>query len=248
MEKRHLFLIEFDEEVKTYSRKDGMIALVLYLYLMVYYYLFGLLMFHTDVYETVADWLHMGNTTFYQFLFYLPITFLLKLLPIFLIVKIRKQSLKSLGLKKEKSLKSILLGLVFSIPFIVPPIIIAIMQGKQLISIPDLIWLFLFYFLIIGFGEELVFRGYLQTRLQGLIKGKWLSIVVAGLLFTLMHIPFQMISRDLGLFEFIMAHSSMLLITFPIHIYLVYIYTRDQNILSVTITHAFINFMGVIFI
>lgn len=248
MEKRHLFSIEFDEEVKAYSRKDGLIALVFYLYSMVYYYLFGLLMFRTNVYETVANWLHLGDTTLYQFLFYFPITFLFQLLPIFLIVKIRKQSLKSLGLKKEKTLKSILLGLVFSIPFIVPPVIIAIMQGKQLIGLPNLIWLFLFYFLIIAFVEEIVFRGYLQTRIQGLIKGKWLSIVAAGLLFALTHIPFQMVSRDLGLLEFIMAHGSMILITFPIHVYLVFLYTRDQNILSVTITHTFINFMGVIFI
>ncbi len=247
MKNRHLFSIEFAEEVKTYSRKDGLIALVFYLYCMVHSYLFALLMFRTNVYDTIANWLHMGDTTLYQFLFYLPIT-ILEVLPIFVIMRLRKQSLKSIGLKKEKTLKSIFIGLVFSIPFIVPPVIIAIMQGKQLASLPNLIWLFLFYFLIIGFAEELVFRGYLQTRLQGLIKGKWLSIVITGLLFTLTHIPFQMVSRDLGLLEFIMTHGGMILITFPIHIYLVYIYTRDQNILSVTITHTFINLMGVIFI
>ncbi len=46
-----------------------------------------------------------------------------------------------------------------------------------------------FYLLFVGPVEELVFRGYLFRRLEGLMKGPWGQCLVSALLFGLWHFP-----------------------------------------------------------
>jgi membrane protease YdiL (CAAX protease family) len=172
---------------------------------------------------------------------------ILQTAPIFIIIKLRKQNIKSLGLKNYKIIKSVFLGIIFSIPFITPSIINAVNQGRKVLSLSNLIWLFLYFLIEIAFAEELGFRGFIQTRIQGLIKVKWLSIIVVGIMFALMHIPFQMLKANMPISKFIINDSLHLATTCVIHIYLVYLYTRDNNIISTTISHTLIDFIPSIF-
>lgn len=80
------------------------------------------------------------------------------------------------------------------------------------------------------------------------VKGKWLSIIIVGIMFGLIHIPFQMFRSNMPLTQFIVNDSVHLITTCVIHIYLVYLYTRDNNILSSTVAHTLINFIPSIFI
>ncbi|MEI8059527.1 MAG: CPBP family intramembrane glutamic endopeptidase, partial [Ferruginibacter sp.] len=53
----------------------------------------------------------------------------------------------------------------------------------------------LFTALTAGIVEELVFRGYLQPRLQLLFNNSWAAIVVSAILFGLLHITYGTISN-----------------------------------------------------
>lgn len=245
--KRNIFKVNFDESVKDYGYKDGLISITYYLYEMIIIYLFGLLIFKTSIYESLGNYLSISNKEFYEFIFYIPFS-IIELVPIFVVIKIRKQNIKSIGLKTNKILKSIFLGIIFSIPFIFPSIISEINQGKKIINFGSLVWLFLYFFIEIAFVEELSFRGFIQTRIQGIVKVKWLSIIIVGIMFALMHIPFQMLKAGMPLNEFIVKDSFHLISTCIIHIYLVYLYTRDNNILSTSVTHTLMDFIPLIFI
>lgn len=245
--KRNIFKINFDGSVKDFRIEDGIISITYYIYDILTTYLFGLLMFKTNTYSNLASYFNINNEQFYEFIFYIPIM-ILQIAPIFILIKVRKQNIKSIGLKNDKTFKSVFLGIIFSIPFIMPSIINAINQEKKVMSLTNLIWLFLHFFIEIALVEELSFRGFIQTRIQGLINVKWLSIIVVGVMFALMHIPFQMVMANMPLNKFIINDSVHLAITCAIHVYLVYLYTRDNNIISTTVSHTLIDFIPSILI
>lgn len=225
---------------------DGVYSIIYFLYYMVMIFLFGLLQFRTQTDEILRSYFSSG--TFFRLIFYIPFV-IISVLPIFLILKIRKQSLKSIGIRTDKILKSIIIGVIGSIPFAVLNMIGPISSGKTINpNIFDGLWTFLYFLICIAFAEELVFRGFIQTRIQGLIKNKWISIIVVGILFGLMHVPFQMIKANMPLVEFLLYDMQHLITTCIIHVYLVYLYTRDNNIIAPTIAHAIMNFAYAIFV
>jgi len=224
---------------------DGIIALLYYLFNSTLIYLFGLFMFKTDVY--IKYFKYFSNENFYRFLFYIPFT-IIAIAPIVIIIHFRKQSLSSIGIKKSGNFKSVFKGVLFALPFVLPTIIYGIKHNYNFNNINNLIWTFLYFLICIGFEEELAFRGFIQIRIMGLIRNKWLSIIIVGLMFGVMHIPFQMLKANMSLIQFVKYDYKHLITTMVIHIYLVYIYTRDNNIVAPTITHTLMNFVSSIFV
>ncbi|MBK1813220.1 CPBP family intramembrane metalloprotease [Clostridium sp. YIM B02505] len=243
----NIFRVSFDEEVKDFVTKDGIAAIAYFFYNMLILYLFGLMMFKTRIYSEFRTYSNISNDMIYRFIFYIPIV-ILQLAPVFIFIKVRKQGLRSIGLKKDKILKSIFLGIIFSMPFNIPLIISEISEKGKILGLTNLILTFVYFFIEIALVEEISFRGFIQTRIQSLIKSKWVSILVVGVMFALMHIPFQIIKANMPLGDFIVKDSFHLVFTFVIHVYLVYIYTRDNNIISSSITHTLIDFIPSIFI
>ena len=174
---------------------------------------------------------------------YIPVS-ILSILPIFLALWYRKQNIKTIGIKFNKLFQSVLIGLIGSVPLIITSIWGLVSQSKHFqYNISDTVWIFLYYFISIAFIEEIGFRGFIQSRINGLIKNKWLSILFVGIMFGFMHIPFQMLQANMSLIEFIFYDIQHLIITVIIHVYLFYLYTRNKNILSSTVAHTLINFI-----
>jgi membrane protease YdiL (CAAX protease family) len=243
---KKIFQIRFDDAVKTIDKKDGLYSLAFFVYYMVMIFLFGMLLFKTDIYKNLSG--YFSDKHFFRFLFYIPDA-IINILPVFIILLLRKQSISTIGIKKKDIGKSILIGMIGSIPFSLMNVIGPISNGKTLNPNPmDWVWNFLYFLICIAFVEEVAFRGFLQTRLFGLIKNKWVSIIVVGVMFALMHVPFQMVQANMTAIEFIVYDLQHLMMTMITHIYLVYLYTRDNNILAPTIAHAIMNFSYVIFI
>jgi membrane protease YdiL (CAAX protease family) len=241
------FQIRFEEDVlKSIDKRDGFYSLIVYVYYMVMIFLYAMLLFKTDLYDNLSG--YFSSKTFFRFLFYIPDT-VVNLLPVFLILLFRRQSIRTIGMKKKHIGKSILIGVVGSIPFSIMNMIGPISSGKSLNPNPmDWLWSFLYFLICIAFAEEVVFRGFLQTRIFGLIKNKWAGIVIVGILFALMHVPFQMVKANMTPINFLLYDLRHLITTAVIHIYLAYLYTRDNNILAPTIAHAITNFSYEIFI
>lgn len=235
-----------NEPVLKFDIKDGIISIAYYFYNIIINYLFGLLCFKTTVYSDLMQFFNIHNEVFYRFIFFIPIC-VAQIMPIFIWIKIRNQGLKSIGIRKDKILKSIVLGILFAIPFITLPIIRALNQNMHIMSSNQLLWSFLYYLLVIGFVEELIFRAFIQTRIQGLIKIKWISILVVAIMCSSMHIPFQMLKSNIPLNEFIPMYFISLIYQSFMHIYLLYLYKKDNDIISVSTTHLLLNFIPSIF-
>ncbi|WP_394675961.1 CPBP family intramembrane glutamic endopeptidase [uncultured Sphingobacterium sp.] len=126
-------------------------------------------------------------------------------LAIFLVLRREGRSLKDLGLdKKNLSSRAILLGILSALAWVIFMQIIYIPVIKHLFNVPDyteynfirssmarLIMTIVAAWVIGGFYEEVVFRGYIQNLLEKrLFKGMGglLPIVITSILFGLYHL------------------------------------------------------------
>lgn len=249
MLKYSIFQVKFDDSVKGYSKADGILAIAYFLYYLLFIYLFGLMCFRVKSSKNSVAMIGPSSEpllTGWPALFVNYILFaLLTAGPVFIILKCRKQSLKSIGLKKEKILKCILLGILFSIP----PTLYNFFSMKfgHLISLPAALWAFAYCFFEIALAEDIVFRGFIQTRIQGLIRSKWLSIFVVAAMSMLVHIPFYAVKYNTTFVNYFSSHIVSLLLVFVMHIYFVYLYTRDNNILAPVVAHAIVDFIPELF-
>ncbi|MFX1516931.1 MAG: lysostaphin resistance A-like protein [Promethearchaeota archaeon] len=105
--------------------------------------------------------------------------------------------------------------------------------GEPLLSFSTLYY-FLIY-LTVGFGEELAYRGLLQSRIVAWL-GKKRGITVTSLLFSIVHIPiwiFNDVVQDLLQLLVILCFVTLISIFFG------FIYNKTQNILGVSVIHGF---------
>lgn len=238
--KNSIFQVKFDDSVKGYGKVDGILAVAYFFYAMAFTVLFGLLSFHTDLIQRLFSWSKIPSEAIFKFVLYIPVA-LIEAGPVFIILKCRKQSISSIGIRRDKVIKSVLLGVLFS----VPPTLLnrPSMEFDHLLNLSDALLTFIYYFLEIAFVEEIIFRGFIQTRIQGLIRSKWISIFIVGVMFSLMHIPFHMLEYNTTFVNCFLLHFGSLLVLFLTHIYFVYLYTRDNNILASVVAHTLWNFI-----
>ncbi|MBR2256169.1 MAG: CPBP family intramembrane metalloprotease [Blautia sp.] len=85
-------------------------------------------------------------------------------------------------------------------------------------------------------SEELVFRGYILTRLYGLVKSVYVDMLIAALLFVLMHFPYRMAAYQMSFVEFItnVDRISDLFIT---GLWLSYIRIRTNSLYGAILPH-----------
>lgn len=123
----------------------------------------------------------------------------------------RRLSLRSVGIKNIGSMKSIQLGLVFGflmiganilITYIIAVLAPEIVAGDEILFIvPERsllgVWLVLWtvvMFVIVGFSEELLFRGFLQRRMEMYYRGKGsknyklIALILTSLIFSIVHL------------------------------------------------------------
>jgi membrane protease YdiL (CAAX protease family) len=108
-----------------------------------------------------------------------------------------KSSLREVGWQWN-GWKTILWGLTGFVASIVIMIVVQILFGAQFnesvnwqLNLLERIWTFLLLLGITAFGEEMMFRGYIQTTLTEKY-GVWVGIGVTALLFGLRHMPMDL--------------------------------------------------------
>ena len=214
-----------------YNTKDSLIAIGLYI-LVVFTYL-GLGIVHNE------RGLYLG----------IPVNIFLIIICI-VFVFIRRQKLSSVGLTIKNLKKSLLLGLVTGIFFSLLNIIPALLAGgRWKLGFGQLIYYIFYYFVIVSFQEEILFRGYIQTRLYGWIKSDTVSVVLCGVLFALMHVPFQLYNRSDGnLIVFLSNNFTWLLMTFTWHLVFNYLYRKYNSLIAPVICHGIMNLSSMFFV
>lgn len=114
-----------------------------------------------------------------------------------LALKIRKVPLSILGFKSKDIQKQILIGLLICIIgisiFVLIPLALGVNKLEVLNfkaqSIGTLLFFFFYDLLVVGFAEEIIFRGYFYGRLEGMFTAKYMPMIIAGILFGLWHFP-----------------------------------------------------------
>lgn len=219
----------YKEDVLNYVKVDAYIALIFYVFFMIMYYFMGRVYAERQIYLGV--WINIILTVI-----------------CLIIIKVRKQKLSSVGFTMYKMKKSLILGSVLGVMLLITSSILPnLLAGNRMIGVKEFLYNIFYYFIIIGLVEELIFRGYIQTRMYGLINKRTPAILITAVLFMLMHIPFQMGNSNMGLFEFIANNAIWLLITAVWHVVFDFLYRKYNNILAGTIFHGFMNFGNSLF-
>ncbi|MDF2677869.1 MAG: Abortive infection protein [Bacillota bacterium] len=185
-----------------------------------------------------------------QFTLNFPVNTILRLfivrllisIPIITAVILNKESLSSIGITKKNSIKSIILGFVIGLAYFFLTDIksFKILNILTAQSIKALSHLFLYY-MVVGLGEEVLYRGYLQTRLIhwfGEKKG-W---ILASIIFAFMHLGQRMIINKMQISQAMLGCIALL----PMSLLLGYTMLKTKNIISCSILHTFINFTSII--
>lgn len=111
----------------------------------------------------------------------------------FIVIKVDRRPISSIDLRLDNVFKQLALGSgLFFIMSLLTLIPFAFTLDYNMFSfnaptLKSLLYEFLYCVFIIGFTEELIFRGYLLERLKGVFNSNALGIIISSFLFGLVH-------------------------------------------------------------
>lgn len=115
----------------------------------------------------------------------------------FVVCKIIKNSIWTLGFNKSEILKQVLIGvkifILISTFFSIVVIILGdkkeILLGGKQTNMISIIYYIVFYIIFVGMGEEILFRGYFMERFRILTNSELWAVIISSLLFGIWHFP-----------------------------------------------------------
>lgn len=160
----------------------------------------------------------------------------LLLLPMVIAMRRTGQALGSIGISGKNGWRMLAFGLILGVVCCVLLGLSTSSLGGGLIGLSPALGYGLVAYATVGFGEEIVFRGYIQTRLiaySGPLKG----LVVASLVFALSHFPMFYYASSGAVLESL----TWALVELPLGLLFGYIMLKSQNIIPSSIFHALYN-------
>lgn len=220
----------YKENIIKYTKVDGIIAVVYYLIFMITYYNMGRVYVEKKIYLGIICNISLAILCI-------------------IIIWLRNQTISTLGLTFRKMKQSIILGVIFGTLFVLTNNVIPSITSRcQLNQITQILNNAFYYFFIIAFVEEIAFRGFIQTRIYGLIKNEIIAIFTVSIMFSLMHIPFQMAMADTTFLSFISNNVVWLILLFFWHIIFNFLHKKYNNIFANTIFHGFMDWGNSLFV
>ncbi len=213
----------YNNNLNQYTKKDGLLALCLFGIFLLMYSMLAILEIKV---EHIKDNIIIIGCILNCLLVLITMLF----------IKLRKQSLDTIGLYNGNWKKSFYIGTIFAGILFFNNCGSHLLQGKELIDIRS-IFAYAIYFFCVSLCEEVTFRGYISTRIYGIIKTQWIAVMVTGLLFIIMHFPYRMIAYGMSLKELTMNNMFWLIDLFVTHIVLNFIYTKTNSLYGAIIPH-----------
>jgi membrane protease YdiL (CAAX protease family) len=163
---------------------------------------------------------------------------------------IRKQPLSSIGLSRKNLKNSFLVGLYYSVLFTVAFLILHLIKDDfRIVTDGEIILKKSLYFVFfVALFEEFVFRGFINSRLRGLVKNKYLAMIVASVLFSLLHMPFNSMYFAGSFGHYLKMQGAYHLILCFLHLFFTYLFNRYQNLAASTVFHFVYNFIQWLFL
>lgn len=167
----------------------------------------------------------------------------------FVLVKGQKDGREDLGFVRERFQVSCLAGLVCSaVIVLVNGIIPGMLRGGELVSFGSMLFYFVYFMAFIAFPEEVIFRGFVLSRLEEGMKGKYGPVILSGVLFVLLHVPYQaVISQNfLGLLQ--NGYGMTLVMTFVWHLVFCLLFKKTGAIYGAVLFHGFMDWSNSLFL
>ncbi|MCL2415284.1 MAG: CPBP family intramembrane metalloprotease [Defluviitaleaceae bacterium] len=215
----------YENMLKNYTKADAFLAIGLFL--------FFILLISALIWVAMN---YMINLSFFLFVMMIASTFI--------IMRIRKQKLNTVGITNVNFLKSLVLGVVCSIPVVIFVVIPRLAAIERPMPLNDIFILSFGFWFLVSFGEELFGRAFLQTRIYALIKSDFWAVFVGGLIFAILHIPGRILSYYSTHGESIHMPElvSNILVWIGAHVILNIMYRKYNSIVAPVILHFFLNF------
>lgn len=210
---------EYNNNLGKYDKTDGILAVTLFFIVIFMYSLFGFLYKNISF---IKNCIGLFGCILNLFL----------IIICFIFVKSRKQVFDTIGLKGRWKL-SIIIGGCLSLFYFYCNCLSNLIAGKGLIKFSNILFLFV-YFLFVALSEEIIFRGYIGTRLNGLIKNKYVVLIVTGILFVVMHFPYRIVAYNMALSDF---DIGWLINLFLFHLIMSFVYMKTNSIIGSIIPH-----------
>ena len=214
---------EYDNNLKQYTRKDGVLSFVLFGVMILNYSILAVLQ---TKFEFIKENIMLVGCIFNFLMIVITALF----------IKLNKQSLETIGLYKGKWKHSIIIGIILASFLFYNNCLSSLINGSNLISIQEILIL-LVYYLLVSVCEEFVFRGYIGTRIYGLIKKRWIAVFVVGILFIIMHFPYRMIAYGMTLYDLTIKNFSWIIDLLITHLVLNFIYLKTNSLYGAIIPH-----------
>ncbi len=219
--------IQYKNNLRKYEKRDGLKALVTYCLIMCSAFFQGWL-YTTNVNVFVLNssqiWIPLTLAAAFFYFFYCS-----------------KENIGSIGISSDNIKNSIVLGFGGGFVLLVMQTTLFIVQGKSVsfTSPPLLNWII---FLFAAFEEEILFRGYIQTRLAGLINSQWIVGIINSILFLSIHYPVRwVVSRTVSVDVLSTVYIASLL---ALHFFCDAVYKRTNCLWGAVLLHIIYNAVG----
>ena len=164
------------------------------------------------------------------------IGWVLLLTPMFIAMAAGKLAWKDIQFRRSNCISSTLLGILVGLIFLFAGG--AADEWRTLFTL-SFLWAGLQY-LVVGFGEEMLFRGYVQVRWVAAL-GWWRGYLFASVIMCLFHLPALMFSAGESLNRALLDTAEMI----PLSLLMGYALQRTGNILAPVTIHFFLNWIQV---
>jgi hypothetical protein len=160
------------------------------------------------------------------------------LLPLFLLLRKEKASLASIGVQFNNFFKVIYFVLGLGFVFSILAVLVNFLKYGSLnfdANIGEVtFWGAIILSFITAVVEELTFRGYLLTRLLGVVKSEVTANLVLSLGWSLIHLPVAIFDWKLGGFALIIY----MVVIFLFSVGTTFVFMRTKNIIAPILLHV----------
>lgn len=155
---------------------------------------------------------------------------------------ISKEKKDTIGISLNNIKQSIILGIIGGIVLLfLQTFLFCKMNGSEIAILPPVLinWI---VFIFAAFEEEIIFRGYIQTRLSGLIKKQWITGIINALFFMSIHYPVRwVVTGRISIFDLSVVYVISLL---ALHYFCDGVYKKTNCIWGAVILHIIYNAVG----
>lgn len=157
-----------------------------------------------------------------------------------LIALIKDKNIYNLGFGKEKLKINFIISLII---IVITFIVIWVFSDLAFYGLLKQMLYYLFYIAVI---EEILFRGLIQNYLFGFKLNKYVIFIIGALLFSFMHIPFQMFVHNNVSLHYLVEALPNLIETFISHFVFCFIAYKRKDITIPIALHYAYDFLVVI--